>query len=141
VVAYELATGELHVFRAKSVVFATGAFGKMFKVTSNAHALTGDGPAVVYRRGLPLQDMEFFQFHPTGLYRLGILLSEAAGARAVSSGTATGRRSWSATPRRSRTSPPATWRAGRSTPRSARGAVPGRTATMSTWTSATWIPR
>jgi succinate dehydrogenase / fumarate reductase flavoprotein subunit len=78
VVAYELATGELHVFRAKSVIFCTGGFGKMFKVTSNAHALTGDGPAVVYRRGLPLEDMEFFQFHPTGLYKLGILLSEAA---------------------------------------------------------------
>ena len=78
VVAYELATGELHVFRAKSVVFATGGYGKMFKVTSNAHALTGDGPGALYRRGVPLQDMEFFQFHPTGLYRLGILLSEAA---------------------------------------------------------------
>ena len=78
VVAYELKTGELHVFRAKSVVFASGGFGKMFKVTSNAHALTGDGPAVLYRRGFPLEDMEFFQFHPTGLYRLGILLSEAA---------------------------------------------------------------
>jgi succinate dehydrogenase / fumarate reductase, flavoprotein subunit len=78
VVAYELATGELHVFRAKSVVFCTGGFGKIYKVTSNAHALTGDGPAVVYRRGLPLEDMEFFQFHPTGLYKLGILLSEAA---------------------------------------------------------------
>jgi succinate dehydrogenase / fumarate reductase flavoprotein subunit len=78
VVAYELATGELHVFRAKSVVFCTGGFGKIYKVTSNAHALTGDGPAVVHRRGLPLEDMEFFQFHPTGLYRLGILLSEAA---------------------------------------------------------------
>src|SRR5919112_1098887 len=78
VVAYELATGELHVFRAKAVVFCTGGFGKMFKITSNAHTLTGDGPGVVYRRGLPLEDMEFFQFHPTGLYRLGILLSEAA---------------------------------------------------------------
>jgi succinate dehydrogenase / fumarate reductase flavoprotein subunit len=78
VVAYELATGELHVFRAKSVMFATGGYGRMFRVSSNAHALTGDGPAVVYRRGLPLQDMEFFQFHPTGLYKLGILLSEAA---------------------------------------------------------------
>src|SRR5262245_15411835 len=78
VVAYDLASGDLHVFRAKSVVFATGGFGRMFKVTSNAHALTGDGPAVLYRRGLPLEDMEFFQFHPTGLYRLGILLSEAA---------------------------------------------------------------
>jgi len=78
VVAYELATGELHVFRAKSVMFATGGYGRMFRVTSNAHALTGDGPAVVYRRGIPLEDMEFFQFHPTGLYKLGILLSEAA---------------------------------------------------------------
>ena len=78
VVAYELATGELHVFRAKSVVFCTGGFGKMFKITSNAHALTGDGPGVCYRRGVPMEDMEFFQFHPTGLYRLGVLLCEAA---------------------------------------------------------------
>ena len=78
VVAYELATGEIHIFRAKSVLFATGGYGRMFRVTSNAHALTGDGPAVVYRRGIPLEDMEFFQFHPTGLYKLGILLSEAA---------------------------------------------------------------
>jgi len=78
VVAYELATGELHVFRARSVVFATGGFGRMFRVTSNAHALTGDGPAVVWRRGIPLEDMEMFQFHPTGLARLGVLLSEAA---------------------------------------------------------------
>ena len=78
IVAYEMATGELHVFHAKSVLFATGGYGKMFKITSNAHTLTGDGPGVVYRKGLPLEDMEFFQFHPTGLYRLGILLSEAA---------------------------------------------------------------
>jgi len=78
VVAYELATGELHVFRTKAVLFATGGYGRMFRVSSNAHALTGDGPAVAFRRGIPLQDMEFFQFHPTGLYRLGILLSEAA---------------------------------------------------------------
>ncbi|MFN2389770.1 MAG: succinate dehydrogenase flavoprotein subunit [Actinomycetota bacterium] len=77
IVAYELATGQLHVFHAKSVLFATGGYGKMFKITSNAHALTGDGPGVVYRAGLPLEDMEFFQFHPTGLYGLGILLSEA----------------------------------------------------------------
>ncbi|MGP9693924.1 succinate dehydrogenase flavoprotein subunit [Brachybacterium sp. AOP25-B2-12] len=78
VVAYELATGEVHVFRAKSVVFASGGFGKMFKTTSNAHTLTGDGPAMALRRGIPLEDMEFFQFHPTGLAGLGILLSEAA---------------------------------------------------------------
>jgi succinate dehydrogenase / fumarate reductase flavoprotein subunit len=78
IVAYELATGELHVFRAKSVMFATGGYGRMFRVSSNAHALTGDGLSVAYRRGIPLEDMEFFQFHPTGLYKLGILLSEAA---------------------------------------------------------------
>ncbi|EWS80739.1 fumarate reductase [Brachybacterium phenoliresistens] len=78
VVAYELATGEVHIFRAKSVVFASGGFGKMFKTTSNAHTLTGDGPAMALRRGIPLEDMEFFQFHPTGLAGLGILLSEAA---------------------------------------------------------------
>jgi succinate dehydrogenase / fumarate reductase flavoprotein subunit len=78
IIAYEIGMGEIHVFRAKSVLFATGGYGKMFKITSNAHTLTGDGPGVVYRKGLPLEDMEFFQFHPTGLYRLGILLSEAS---------------------------------------------------------------
>jgi succinate dehydrogenase / fumarate reductase flavoprotein subunit len=77
VVAYELATGELHVFRAKAVLFATGGYGKIFKVTSNAHTLTGDGMSVCYRRGIPLEDMEFFQFHPTGIYKMGILISEA----------------------------------------------------------------
>ena len=77
VVTYELATGELHVFRAKSVLYATGGYGRMFKVSSNAHTLTGDGPAVLFRRGVPLEDMEFFQFHPTGVYKMGILLSEA----------------------------------------------------------------
>jgi succinate dehydrogenase / fumarate reductase, flavoprotein subunit len=77
VVAYELATGELHVFRAKAVLFATGGYGKIFKITSNAHTLTGDGMSVCYRRGIPLEDMEFFQFHPTGIYKMGILISEA----------------------------------------------------------------
>jgi succinate dehydrogenase / fumarate reductase flavoprotein subunit len=78
VVAYELATGEIHVFQAKAVIFASGGTGKFFKVTSNAHTLTGDGQAVAYRRGLPLEDMEFFQFHPTGIWRMGILLTEGA---------------------------------------------------------------
>jgi len=77
-VAYELATGEIHVFHAKSVVFATGGAGKVFKTTSNAHTLTGDGMGVVWRKGLPLEDMEFYQFHPTGLAGLGILLTEGA---------------------------------------------------------------
>jgi succinate dehydrogenase / fumarate reductase flavoprotein subunit len=78
VVAYELATGEIHVFNAKAVIFATGGFGKVFRTTSNAHTLTGDGMGIVWRKGLPLEDMEFFQFHPTGLAGLGVLLSEAA---------------------------------------------------------------
>ncbi|HLY36103.1 MAG TPA: succinate dehydrogenase flavoprotein subunit [Candidatus Limnocylindria bacterium] len=77
VLALELATSEIHTFRARAVLFATGGFGKMFKVTTNAHTLTGDGVAIPYRRGLPLEDMEFYQFHPTGMYRLGFLLSEA----------------------------------------------------------------
>src|SRR5690606_25290819 len=76
VVAYEVATGDLHVFRAKAVNFATGGFGRVWSITSNAHANTGDGPAVALRRGIPLQDMEFYQFHPTGIYRLGILITE-----------------------------------------------------------------
>ncbi|BBE22023.1 succinate dehydrogenase flavoprotein subunit [Arthrobacter sp. MN05-02] len=78
VVSYDLASGELHVFQAKSVVFASGGVGKVYKTTSNAHTLTGDGMGIAFRRGIPLEDMEFFQFHPTGLAGLGILLSEAA---------------------------------------------------------------
>ncbi|MEL0237430.1 MAG: succinate dehydrogenase flavoprotein subunit [Aquiluna sp.] len=78
VVAYELATGDIHVFAGKAIVFATGGFGKIYKTTSNAHTLTGDGVAIAFRRGIPLEDMEFYQFHPTGLAGLGILLSEAA---------------------------------------------------------------
>jgi succinate dehydrogenase / fumarate reductase flavoprotein subunit len=76
VVAYELATGDLHVFQAKAVNFTTGGFGRIWSISSNAHANTGDGPAVAFRRGIPLEDMEFFQFHPTGIYKLGILITE-----------------------------------------------------------------
>jgi succinate dehydrogenase / fumarate reductase, flavoprotein subunit len=78
VVAHRLADGQLHTFRAKAVLLATGGFGRMFRITSNAHSLTGDGVALCYRHGIPLQDMEFFQFHPTGIVGIGILLSEAA---------------------------------------------------------------
>ena len=78
VVAYRIADGDLHAFRAKVVLLATGGFGRMFRITSNAWSLTGDGVALAYRHGVPLQDMEFFQFHPTGIVGLGILLSEAA---------------------------------------------------------------
>lgn len=76
VVAIELSTGELHVFRSKAVLFATGGFGRMFKVTSNAYANTGDGPALLARAGVPMEDMEFYQFHPTGIYGMGILITE-----------------------------------------------------------------
>jgi succinate dehydrogenase / fumarate reductase flavoprotein subunit len=78
VVAHELSTGDLHVFECTAALFATGGFGRIFKVSSNAHTLTGDGPGLLWRRGVPLEDMEFFQFHPTGINKLGILLSEAA---------------------------------------------------------------
>ena len=78
VVAVELSTGELHTIHAKAVIFATGGYGRIFEVTSNAYAYTGDGPAILFRRGIPLEDMEFFQFHPTGIYKLGILITEGA---------------------------------------------------------------
>jgi succinate dehydrogenase / fumarate reductase flavoprotein subunit len=76
VIALELASGELHVFHAKSVIFATGGHGRIWEITSNAYSYTGDGVAVTLKRGIPAQDMEFFQFHPTGIYKLGILITE-----------------------------------------------------------------
>jgi succinate dehydrogenase / fumarate reductase flavoprotein subunit len=78
VVAYELTTGKLHTFHCKAIMLATGGAGKIYKTTSNAFASTGDGMAIAYRAGAPLEDMEFVQFHPTGIYKLGILISEAA---------------------------------------------------------------
>ena len=78
VVAYRIADGELHTLRSKAVMLATGGFGRMFRITSNAYSLTGDGASLAYRHGIPMQDMEFFQFHPTGIVGIGILLSEAA---------------------------------------------------------------
>ena len=76
VVAVELLTGELHVFHAKAVIFATGGHGRVWEITSNAHSYTGDGVAITMRRGIPAEDMEFYQFHPTGIYRMGILITE-----------------------------------------------------------------
>jgi succinate dehydrogenase / fumarate reductase flavoprotein subunit len=78
VLAYELATGKLHTFHSKTVLLATGGAGKIYKTTSNAFASTGDGLAIAFYAGALLEDMEFVQFHPTGIYRLGILISEAA---------------------------------------------------------------
>jgi succinate dehydrogenase subunit A (EC 1.3.5.1) len=76
VVALELSTGEIHIFQSKAVLFATGGFGRIFKTTSNAYANTGDGPALLARVGVPMEDMEFYQFHPTGIYGMGILITE-----------------------------------------------------------------
>ncbi|MGA7672297.1 MAG: succinate dehydrogenase flavoprotein subunit [Nitrolancea sp.] len=77
IVGLDILTGEIHTIHAKAVLLATGGYGKVFKVTSNALSLTGDGCAIALRRGLPMQDAEFYQIHPTGIYKLGILLSEA----------------------------------------------------------------
>jgi succinate dehydrogenase / fumarate reductase, flavoprotein subunit len=77
-VAYEIATGELHFFHSRIVLLATGGYGKIYKTTSNAFANTGDGVYLALRAGIPLEDMEFVQFHPTGIYGLGVLISEAA---------------------------------------------------------------
>ncbi len=77
-IAYEVATGEIHTFHARAVLLATGGFGKVFKTTSNCFANTGDGVYYAYRAGIPVQDMEFVQFHPTGIYPLGVLITEAA---------------------------------------------------------------
>jgi len=78
VVAYRILDGTIHTLRSKAVLLATGGFGRMFRITSNAWSLTGDGVSLAYRHGIPMEDMEFYQFHPTGIYGIGILLSEAA---------------------------------------------------------------
>ena len=78
VVAMNIHTGKLEVIHGKAVLFGTGGYGQAFKITSNASANTGDGIVAAYRAGVPLQDMEFVQFHPTGLYEHGILLTEGA---------------------------------------------------------------
>ncbi len=142
VVAYELATGELHVFRAKSVLFATGGYGRMFRVSSNAHALTGDG--LVGR--VPTRDPARRTWSSSSSTRpasTGSACCSPRGraARARSCGTVTASGSWSATPRRSRTSPRGTSSPARSTRRSGRDEVSVRRATTSTSTSRTWIRR
>jgi succinate dehydrogenase / fumarate reductase flavoprotein subunit len=76
VVAWDLATGELHRFRAHTVVLATGGCGRAYFSATSAHTCTGDGGGMVVRAGLPLQDMEFVQFHPTGIYGAGVLITE-----------------------------------------------------------------
>jgi succinate dehydrogenase / fumarate reductase flavoprotein subunit len=78
VVAWDIRNGGLHIFHSRAVLLASGGYGRAFKITSNAHANTGDALAMILECGLPLEDMEFVQFHPTGLHKYGILLSEAA---------------------------------------------------------------
>jgi succinate dehydrogenase/fumarate reductase flavoprotein subunit len=77
IVALDILSGKLYTMRAKAVMFATGGYGRAWKITSNAMANTGDGVAISYNAGVPLMDMEFVQFHPTGLYQKGILMTEA----------------------------------------------------------------
>jgi len=83
VVAWELRSGNIHSFAAGAVLLATGGWGQIYRLTTNALTLTGDGVAIAWRRGIPLEDMEFYQFHPTGIHRMGILLSEAARGEGV----------------------------------------------------------
>ncbi|WNY34777.1 FAD-binding protein [Curtobacterium flaccumfaciens] len=141
VVAFELATGELHVFHAKAMIFATGGFGKMYKTTSNAHTLTGDGVGIVWRKGLPLEDMEFFQFHPTGLAGLGILLTEGARGEGAILRNASGERFME------RYAPTIKDLAPRDIVRAAwcrkwqKVAAPVRTRTTCCSTARTWVPR
>lgn len=78
VLAWELATGDLHCFRSRQLILATGGFGQVFASTTASSICTGDGGAMILRSGLPLQDMEFIQFHPTGLYGTGVLITEGA---------------------------------------------------------------
>ncbi|HZK65993.1 MAG TPA: succinate dehydrogenase flavoprotein subunit [Chloroflexota bacterium] len=78
VVAMDVASGEIHTFHAKAVIFATGGYGRVYKVTSNALSFTGEGVAIPYRHGIPIEDPEMFQFHPTGIYKMGILITEGA---------------------------------------------------------------
>ena len=78
VTALDMATGELHRFQAKQVILATGGYGRAYFSATSAHTCTGDGSAMVIRAGLPLQDMEFVQFHPTGIYGAGCLITEGS---------------------------------------------------------------
>jgi succinate dehydrogenase/fumarate reductase flavoprotein subunit len=95
-----MSTGEIHRFRSHMTILATGGYGRAYFSATSAHTCTGDGNAMVMRAGLPLQDMEFVQFHPTGIY---------GAARAAISPTRKASASWSAMLRPRRISPPATW--------------------------------
>jgi len=78
IVVSDIRTGAVEVMQARAVIFATGGYGRVFNITSNAFAGTADGVMSAYRAGIPIEDAEFVQYHPSGLYRQGILFSEAA---------------------------------------------------------------
>ena len=109
VVALDLADGTLHRFRAHMTILATGGYGRTYFSCTSAHSCTGDGNAMVLRAGLPLQDMEFVQFHPTGIYGAGCLITEGARGEGGYLTNARGSASWSAMPRMPRIWPRATW--------------------------------
>ena len=141
VVAYRIADGSLHTIRSKATMLATGGFGRMFRITSNAWSLTGDGVALAYRHGVPMQDMEFYQFHPTGIVGIGILLSEAARGEGGILLNGQGERFMERyAPTMHGPRPRATWSAGASTRRSGPAAA-SMARTTSTSTSATSAAR
>ena len=83
VLAWDLSTGKLHLFRSHTTILATGGYGRAYFSCTSAHTCTGDGGGMALRAGLPLQDMEFIQFHPTGIYGAGCLITEGVRVRAV----------------------------------------------------------
>ena len=142
VVAMNILTGEIHTMRAKAVMFGTGGYGRAYKITSNAHANTGDGVAIAYNAGVPLMDMEFVQFHPTGLYKHGILMSEACRGEGGYLVNSTGRALHGALRQDRRwNSPRAIWSADRSSRRSTKGAAAKPIAMRSISICAIWAAR
>ncbi len=135
VVALCLDDGSIHRFRAQAVVLATGGYGKVYFTATSAHTCTGDGNAMVLRAGLPLQDMEFVQFHPTGIYGAGVLITEGARGEGGYLTNAKASASWSATRRARRTSPAATSCHARWRWKSAKAAASASTRTISSFTS------
>jgi len=131
VLAFELATGKIHTFKAGAIVIASGGYGRIFKTTATAHTVTGDMQALLYNKGLPLEDPEFFQFHPTGLYPLASSLPRGRVVKAVFCATPAVSVSWNVMRPRSRTWRRATWWPARCSSRSWRGAAAGRKKTTS----------